>query len=58
MASALQQKRAIILRGHGAYAVGDTPWEALHWITALEESAHIAVIRHQLGYREPPTASE
>jgi L-fuculose-phosphate aldolase len=49
LALALQSRRAAILRGHGAYARGQTAWEALHWITALEESAHIAVIRQMLG---------
>jgi len=42
LASALQTSLVAVLRGHGAYARGQTLWEALHWITALEESAHIA----------------
>ncbi|MBI5949301.1 MAG: class II aldolase/adducin family protein [Chloroflexi bacterium] len=42
---ALQSRRVVLLRGHGAYAKGQTPWEALHWVTALEESAHIAWLR-------------
>lgn len=45
IAAALQQRRVVLLRGHGAYAAGATPWEALHWVTALEESAQIEVIR-------------
>lgn len=45
IASALQARLVVLLRGHGAYARGQTLWEALHWITALEESAEIAVIR-------------
>ncbi len=53
IAAALQTRVVVILRGHGAYARGKTTWEALHWITALEESAHIAVIRGQVtGDRE------
>jgi L-fuculose-phosphate aldolase len=52
LATALQNRKVALLRGHGAYAVGDTLWEALHWITALEESAHIATIR--LGMRQSP----
>lgn len=48
IANALQSRLVVILRGHGAYARGQTLWEALHWITALEESAHIAVIRRGL----------
>ncbi len=45
LAQALQSSRVVILQGHGAYARGATLWEALHWITALEESAHIAWLR-------------
>ncbi len=44
VAVALQSRLVCIVRGHGAYARGQTLWEALHWITALEESAHIAHI--------------
>lgn len=42
VASALKSHLVVMLRSHGAYARGQDPWEALHWITALEESAHIA----------------
>ena len=42
VAAALQSRLVCMLRGHGAYARGQSLWEALHWITALEESAHIA----------------
>jgi L-fuculose-phosphate aldolase len=49
IASGLRERRVVLLRGHGAYARGNDLWEALHWMTALEESAHIAVIRRQLG---------
>ena len=45
IANALQSRCVVLLRGHGAYARGQTLWEALHWITALEESAEIATIR-------------
>jgi ribulose-5-phosphate 4-epimerase/fuculose-1-phosphate aldolase len=45
VAAALQKSVVTLLRGHGAYARGGTLWEALHWITALEESAHIAWLR-------------
>jgi L-fuculose-phosphate aldolase len=45
LASALQSRLVAVLEGHGAYARGQTLWEALHWITALEESAHIAWLR-------------
>ena len=45
LASALSSHVTVLLRGHGAYARGANLWEALHWITALEESAHIAWLR-------------
>lgn len=48
IAEALHARLVVLLRGHGAYARGQTLWEALHWVTALEESAEIAVIRRQL----------
>ena len=48
VAAALQTRLTVILQGHGAYARGQTLWEALHWITALEESAAIAAIRGRI----------
>lgn len=45
IAGALQTRVVVVLRAHGAYARGRTLWEALHWVTALEESAHIAWLR-------------
>ncbi|MCC7364671.1 MAG: class II aldolase/adducin family protein [Dehalococcoidia bacterium] len=53
VAGALQSRLVVLLRGHGAYARGATLWEALHWITALEESAQIAVIRRTLAAARP-----
>lgn len=47
IASALQTRLVVLLRGHGAYARGQTLWEALHWITALEESAEVELLRRQ-----------
>lgn len=49
IANALQSRRVALLRGHGAYASGQDLWEALHWVTALEESAHIAWLRSARG---------
>ncbi len=48
IATALQKRLVVLLRGHGAYARGQDLWEALHWTTALEESAHIEVIRRSV----------
>jgi L-fuculose-phosphate aldolase len=42
VAAALQEAVVVLLRGHGAYARGASLWEALHWVTALEESAQVA----------------
>jgi L-fuculose-phosphate aldolase len=53
IAEGLQSRLVVLLRGHGAYARGQTLWEALHWMTALEESAEIAVIRRRLGQLPP-----
>jgi L-fuculose-phosphate aldolase len=52
IAGALRGRLVVLLRGHGAYARGQTLWEALHWVTALEESAEIAVVRR--GMRPEP----
>lgn len=51
LATAMQSRRAVLLRGHGAYSRGQTLWEALHWMTALEESAHIEVLKRLLADR-------
>jgi L-fuculose-phosphate aldolase len=51
IASLLQANLVVLLRGHGAYARGQSLWEALHWVTALEESAQIEVIRRTLAGR-------
>ena len=48
IAAALVNRLVVLLRGHGAYARGQDLWEALHWTTALEESAHIEVIGRSL----------
>ena len=48
IAAALQTRVVVLLQGHGAYARGQTLWEALHWVTALEESAHIAWLRRSV----------
>ncbi len=45
LAHALQANLVVVLRGHGAYARGQDLWDALHWIMALEESAHIAWLK-------------
>lgn len=49
IASALRTHLVAVVRGHGAYARGQTLWDCLHWLTALEESAHIAMLRGQVS---------
>ncbi|MDZ7729713.1 MAG: class II aldolase/adducin family protein [Dehalococcoidia bacterium] len=49
IADGLRSRLIVILRGHGAYARGRDPWEALHWVMALEESAEIAWLRAAAG---------
>tara|TARA_B100000470_G_C19636130_1_gene322085 strand:- start:137 stop:709 length:573 start_codon:yes stop_codon:yes gene_type:complete len=48
IATELRDFPVVILRGHGAYARGVSLYEALHWITALEESAHISWLRKMI----------
>jgi L-fuculose-phosphate aldolase len=47
IATALQSHLVVLLRGHGAYARGQSLWEALHWVTALEESAEVDLLRRR-----------
>ncbi len=43
VASALQQYKIIMLRGHGSFATGQTLEEAFHWSSTLEEACQIAM---------------
>ena len=43
VASALQQYKIIMLRGHGSFATGTTLEEAFHWSSTLEEACQIAM---------------
>ena len=45
VALALKEHPIVIVRGHGSFATGQLLEEALHWTTALEESAHILWLR-------------
>lgn len=49
VASALKVHRAVLVRGHGAYAAGKDLWTAAHILTALEESALVAWYKRLLG---------
>jgi L-fuculose-phosphate aldolase len=43
VATALQQYKIIMLRGHGSFATGQTLEEAFHWSSTLEEACQIAM---------------
>lgn len=43
VATALQQYKIIMLRGHGSFATGTTLEEAFHWSSTLEEACQIAL---------------
>lgn len=43
VASALQNYKIILLRGHGSFAIGQTLDEAFFWTTTLEEACQIAL---------------
>ncbi len=43
LATALQQYKIVMLRGHGSFAIGQTLDEAFHWSSTLEESCQIAL---------------
>ncbi len=43
VATALQQYKIIMLRGHGSFSTGQTLEEAFHWSSTLEEACQIAM---------------
>lgn len=49
VASALNGHAVVLVRAHGAYAIGENLWRAAHLLTALEESARVAWYRRLLG---------
>lgn len=44
VAEALREVPVVMVRGHGAYARGADGWEALKWISALDEAAQILIL--------------
>ncbi|MDP2328220.1 MAG: class II aldolase/adducin family protein [Dehalococcoidia bacterium] len=44
VAEALREVPVVMVRGHGAYARGSDGWEALKWISALDEAAQILIL--------------
>lgn len=49
VATALQQYKIIMLRGHGSFATGQTLEEAFHWSSTLEEACQIALYAKQIN---------
>jgi L-fuculose-phosphate aldolase len=49
VASALQNYKIILLRGHGSFAIGQTLDEAFFWTTTLEEACQIALYAKLIG---------
>lgn len=49
VASALQDYKIIMLRGHGSFAIGQTLDEAFHWSSTLEESCQIELAVKQIN---------
>lgn len=48
-AEALRSAPIVIVRGHGSYARGDDPWQALQWTSVLEESAQVLWLLRAIG---------
>lgn len=47
VAEALEQHPLVLTRAHGAYARGSDPWEALKFVSILEESAQILYLTQE-----------
>ena len=44
VAEALHETPVVVTRGHGPYARGDDPWDALRLVSALEKSARVMLL--------------
>ena len=49
VASTLREYKIMIVRGHGAFAIGQTLEEAFHWVSCLEEACDIILETKLLG---------
>jgi L-fuculose-phosphate aldolase len=49
VASALQDYKIVMLRGHGSFATGQTLDEAFFWSSTLEEACQIMLISKQIN---------
>jgi L-fuculose-phosphate aldolase len=49
VASALQNYKIIMLRGHGSFATGQTLDEAFFWSSTLEEACQIMLLSKQIN---------
>ncbi|MCL5058480.1 MAG: aldolase [Actinobacteria bacterium] len=46
----LKEYKAVMVRGHGSFAVGQLPEEAYQWTSSLEHSSRIIMLTRALGY--------
>jgi L-fuculose-phosphate aldolase len=46
---ALAEQVIVVAQGHGSYAWGEDPWQALQWTSVLEESAQVLWLLRCLG---------
>ncbi|MFC1959590.1 class II aldolase/adducin family protein [Chloroflexota bacterium] len=49
VSDALREYKVVMQRGHGAFAIGQTPEEAFHWISTLEEACDIILEAKIMG---------
>ena len=53
IAQALSEHRAVMVHGHGSFAIGQLLEEAYNYTTALEESCQVLCLLKSLGARQP-----
>ena len=53
IAQALSEHRAVMVHGHGSFAIGQLLEEAYNYTTALEESCQVLCLLKSLGSRQP-----
>jgi len=49
----LSEHRAVMVHGHGSFAIGQLLEEAYNYTTALEESCQVLCLLKSLGSRQP-----
>ncbi len=54
VAEALREAPVVVTRGHGPYARGRDPWDALRVLSALEKSARVMLLARGAQPLTPP----